>query len=58
MLACSADISFDKTCHYYNYQLNMKSLVQNRDSYRILSWGGIQDGSRMIVGCKSMLTHV
>ena len=29
-----------------------------RISYRILSWGVKQDGSRMIVACESTLTHV
>ena len=35
------------------------SLVNFRVSYKILSWGeeNIQDGSRMIVACESVLTH-
>ena len=35
------------------------SLVNFRVSYRILSWGeeNVQDGSRMIVVCESVLTH-
>ena len=29
----------------------------NRVSYRILSWGGKQGSSRMIIVCESTLTH-
>ena len=32
--------------------------TQNRVSYRILSWGGEQGGSRMIVACESTLMHM
>ena len=31
--------------------------VPGRVSYRILSWGGEQDGSRMIVACTKARSH-
>ena len=38
-------------------KIRKPAVVVRRVSYRILSWGGEQDGSRMIVARKSTLTH-
>ena len=37
-----------------NYHIELKLAVDVRVSYRVLSWGWKQDGSRMIVACISM----